>query len=228
MGVKMLAGADFHGFKPSFDHFANEAKALGVDLMLVCGDVTNFGTLEQAKNLLSILAETNIPTLFVPGNCDPPSLVNIDLEVVKCIHGSSILYDELAFMGVGGSPITPFNTLFEMREEEIAGVLQECLHKFGGEIKRHNIILLSHSPPKNTILDKTFLGIHVGSTSIRRFIEEYKPLLAVCGHIHETKGKSRVNNTLIINPGPAKQGNYALITVKNKDEIDVDLRSAKI
>jgi len=226
MGLRMLAGTDFHGFKPSFEHFANEAKALGVNLMLVCGDITHFGTLERAKTLLSILAETNVPTLFVPGNCDPPSLINIDLEGVKCIHGSSILYDGLAFIGVGGSPITPFNTFFEMREEEIARVLQECLHKFGGEIKRRNVILLSHSPPKNTTLDRTSLGIHAGSTSIRRFIEEYKPLLVICGHVHEAKGKGHINNTLVINPGPAKQGNYALITIEG-DKIDVDFRSAK-
>jgi Icc-related predicted phosphoesterase len=227
MDMRMLAGTDFHGFKPSFEHFANEAKALKVNLMLICGDVTNFGTLEQARTLLSILAETNILTLFVPGNCDPPSLINVDLDGVKCIHGSSILYDGFAFMGVGGSPITPFNTFFEMREEEIARVLQECLHKFGGETKRHNIILLSHSPPKNTTLDRTSLGIHAGSTSVRRFIEEYKPLLVICGHIHEAKGRSHINNTLIINPGPAKQGNYALITIK-EDKIDVDFRSVRI
>lgn len=227
MGIKILAGTDFHGFKPAFELFAKEIKTLKADIMVICGDITNFGTIEQAKNLLLILTKTGTPIFFVPGNCDPPSLVNVNFEGVRCIHGASALYNDLIFMGVGGSPITPFNTFFEMSEEEISGVLQECLHKLGGEAGKHKMILLSHSPPKNTVLDRTYSGIHAGSTSVRRFIEEHKPLLVVCGHIHEAKGKERINGTLVINPGPARQGNCAVISIEG-DEVNVDFYSIKM
>ncbi|MEM2341058.1 MAG: metallophosphoesterase [Candidatus Bathyarchaeia archaeon] len=227
MGIKILAGTDFHGFKPAFELFAEKVKTFKADIMVICGDITNFGTIEQAKNLLSILAKTGAPIFFVPGNCDPPSLININLEGVRCVHGNSVLYNNLVFMGVGGSPITPFNTFFEMSEEKIAEVLQECLHKFGGETKKHKMILLSHSPPKNTALDRAFSGIHAGSTSVRGFIEEHKPLLVVCGHIHEAKGKERVGDTLIINPGPARQGNCAVISIEG-DEVNADFYSIKM
>ncbi|MBS7654873.1 metallophosphoesterase, partial [Candidatus Bathyarchaeota archaeon] len=42
---------------------------------------------------------------------------------------------------------------------------------------------------------------------------EYKPALTLCGHIHEAKGADKIGETLIVNPGPSKQGNYAIIDV---------------
>jgi uncharacterized protein len=41
----------------------------------------------------------------------------------------------------------------------------------------------------------------VGSTAVRRIIEEYQPLLALHGHIHESRGECRIGRTLAINSG---------------------------
>ena len=222
----MLAGTDFHGFRPAFEAFALEAKKQKADVILIGGDITNFGTMEQARNLLSILAETKIPLFFVPGNCDPPSLVNLNFNNVKCIHGEGVIYNDLVFMGVGGSSITPFNTPFEMSEEKIAEILQSCLKSLSDKIGERKIILISHPPPKNTKLDRTVLGIHAGSVSVRRFIEEHSPLLTLCGHIHEAKGRDQIGRTLIINLGSAKWGNYAVVNVEKK--VNVKLQTLKI
>jgi len=62
-----------------------------------------------------------------------------------------------------------------------------------------------HCPPKNTFLDQTHEH-HVGSKSIRYFIEKYQPPLTLHGHIHESpqlsgEYKENINKTLCINPG---------------------------
>lgn len=220
----MLAGTDFHGYRLAFEAIAASARRERADLIIVCGDITNFGTKEQAENLLMILAEVGMPVLFVPGNCDPPSLTEISLKGVTCIHGSRAALGGLVFVGVGGSPVTPFNTFFEMSEEEIAKILDKCLDNIGGSGR--SMILVSHSPPKNTRTDRTFMGIHVGSSSIRVFIEKHKPLLTICGHIHEAKGKDWIDGSLIVNPGPAKQGNYAIIHI-GESGLDVELKAMK-
>lgn len=59
-----------------------------------------------------------------------------------------------------------------------------------------NAIVLFHSPPYNTCLDRVGndgcmidsvpLDLHVGSIAIRRFIENQQPLLTLHGHIHES------------------------------------------
>jgi len=220
--ITVLAGTDFHGSKSAFENIAAKARIHGADLIVVCGDITNFGTREEAEKLLRILAGTQLPTIFVPGNCDPPTLTEIELDRVKCIHGSGVSYGNLTFIGVGGSPITPFNTFFEMSEDEIMRVIEGCVRRLGGDLAGQ-IILVSHSPPKNTRVDRTFAGMHVGSTSVRAFIERYRPRLTICGHIHEARGKDYIDGSLIVNPGPARHGNYAVIQI-DANNISVDLK----
>lgn len=222
--MRIIAGTDFHGSKPAFEALVREADRHCVDAIIVCGDVTNFGTFEQAKSLLSLLAGTGIPVFFVPGNCDPPSIIDLNFNGLRCIHGVNVLFKDFILMGVGGSPVTPFNTFFEMSEDEILEVLRRCL---SGIESFHEILIVSHAPPKNTRLDRTFLGLHVGSESLRRFIEEHKPLLTVCGHIHEARGKDLIGRTIIVNPGPARHGNYALLNVE-KNNVKVDLLTMKV
>ena len=41
----------------------------------------------------------------------------------------------------------------------------------------------------------------VGSTAVRSAIEQYRPRLAVHGHIHESRGEVRIGPTTCINPG---------------------------
>jgi uncharacterized protein len=43
--------------------------------------------------------------------------------------------------------------------------------------------------------------VPVGSTAVRQIIEEVQPLLALHGHIHESRGEVRIGRTLAINSG---------------------------
>jgi Icc-related predicted phosphoesterase len=40
-----------------------------------------------------------------------------------------------------------------------------------------------------------------GSTSVRAAINKYQPVLALHGHIHESRGIARLGKTVCINPG---------------------------
>ena len=204
--LKVLVGTDFHGKEAALEGFAMRAEEKRADILAICGDITHFGTLEEAKHLLSLLTGLRIPVLFVPGNCDPPSLAGVDVEGAKCIHGRNFSSGDLTFMGIGGSPPTPFSTPLEMTEEEITETLS-CASKNAPDNRW--LVLVSHAPPRDTRLDRTSFGHHVGSRSIRRFIEENKPSIVFCGHIHEATGEDRINDTVIVNPGPARHGHYA-------------------
>jgi uncharacterized protein len=43
--------------------------------------------------------------------------------------------------------------------------------------------------------------IPVGSRAVRTVIEEVQPLVALHGHIHESRGVARIGRTACINPG---------------------------
>jgi len=205
--MKVLVGTDFHGKQSVFEAFAEKAEENSIDVMAICGDVTHFGSLQEARRLLSFLTGLRVPVLFVPGNCDPPSLVGVDMEGVTCIHGRSVTYDDVTFLGVGASPPTPFSTPFEMTENKI----METLNRASSNLPVSQwVVLVSHTPPRNTQLDKTSVGLHAGSLSVRKYIEEKQPSIVFCGHIHESKGREKIGKTVIVNPGPARHGYYTI------------------
>ncbi len=59
-------------------------------------------------------------------------------------------------------------------------------------------IIVSHTP-MNGFGDRTVSGEYAGSTRLRAKINQIKPKLLVCGHIHEGYGSYRKGDTYIIN-----------------------------
>ncbi len=203
-----------------FREVAAEAKDLRVDIVVVCGDITHFGSVQEAKALLKPLVKLRLPVLFVPGNCDPPSLTGVDIEGAHCIHGSSEAYENATFVGVGGGLVSPFYTPFEITDEQLEEVLNRG---FEHAAERRWLVVVSHHPPKDTKLDTVYSGEHIGSSALRQFIEKNKPSIVFCGHVHEATGIDKIGNTLIVNPGPARHGRYALADFDEK--IEVKLKS---
>ena len=70
------------------------------------------------------------------------------------------------------------------------------------KLQNKKMVLITHAPPFETACDKMSIG-NVGSVSYKEFIEKFKPVLAVSGHIHETFTKEeKIGETLVANPGP--------------------------
>ncbi|MEM2876446.1 MAG: metallophosphoesterase [Candidatus Bathyarchaeia archaeon] len=218
MDFKILALSDFHGFVPSFHKAVERARSEEVDLLIVAGDITHFGSLETAGKLLDILTKTRINVVFVPGNCDPASLASVSWSQPRCIHGRAFNTHNFNLIGVGGALETPFLTFFEVSDWEVWEILQMGL---SGSLNGR-LIVVSHSPPKGTRLDITHSGLHIGSSSLRRFIEEKNPTCVICGHVHEARGKDRLNSTLIVNPGPARDGYCAVLEINEDLEVSLD------
>jgi Icc-related predicted phosphoesterase len=102
----------------------------------------------------------------------------------------------ISFFGIGGGiPVTPFGPRsYDFTEEDALELLQD--YTGGG-------ILISHSPPEG-ILDLSSSGKHLGSRTIREVIWERAPRLVVCGHIHESAGRTeKLGETVLVNAGPA-------------------------
>lgn len=110
-------------------------------------------------------------------------------------HGETVEIGGVRFAGLGYSTVTPFNTPGEYTEDEIAARLE----KFG-EWKPQ--VLICHSPPLGTALDRIREGLHGGSRAVREFIEGHQPADFFCGHIHEAEGAViQMGNTRAMNVG---------------------------
>ncbi len=209
--MKVVAITDIHGNAEATKRLAEKLRG-DFDLLLIAGDVTNFGNAEKAGKVLEPLLSLGVPVLAVHGNCDGRDVPGLLEELGIGIHGKRVELKGVGFVGIGGSNVTPFHTVWELSEDEIRGILLKNY--------RDGDVILSHAPPKDTKADRVHSGLHVGSSALREFIEENQPPLVVTGHIHEARSVDRVGETVIVNPGPLFRGYYAVI--------DFDERSKKV
>jgi Icc-related predicted phosphoesterase len=117
---------------------------------------------------------------------------------------------------VGYANITPWNCPRDVSEEKLKEVIENLANKL--ENPQTSIFNL-HAPPKDSTLDTAFkldtstfppkviteggqpVTIGVGSIAVREAIEKHQPLLGLHGHIHESRGVTKIGRTLCINPG---------------------------
>lgn len=213
--MMILVVTDIHGNIRKARRILEEYGEKYFKYMLVNGDITHFGDYRDALNIMSTLTTIAEESFFVPGNCDPRNLLEVEeLATAKNIHGKTVNLDKFKLHGLGGSNRTPFHTYIEFDEDEIRRILDWNLEG--------SFILMSHVPPKDTKLDRLFTGGHAGSIIVRDFIIMKKPMLAIHGHIHEARGIDKLGDTIIVNPGPFRSGYYATIEFKN-DEPEIGL-----
>ncbi len=222
--MRILALSDIHGAIDAVRRIIENES--GYDVVVMSGDAAPYGAPRGAREVLRKISELISPHLLiaVPGNMDDPEAYeelrdSNENENVRIVHGRSISVEDIVFVGVGGSPPTPFRTVFEMNEDEIARILEQAIHG----VESTNLVLVSHAPPYKTKCDKAVLGLHVGSKAVRSFIEQKKPILCICGHIHESRAVDRIGSTIVVNPGPAMRGFYAVIEVSG-GSIEAELK----
>lgn len=200
--MKLIAISDIHG-RTNFDKKVVTVMA-DADLVVIAGDITNFGGKDEAYQVLSEIKKINKNILGVSGNCDRPEVIEVLKSEGINLQDEIREVREIQFFGIGGSGYTPFNTPQEYSDNDF----ERIINKY---IKRCKTgVLISHSPPLRTKVDRTLLGIHAGNKIIREFIEKYQPDLCICGHIHEARNTEKIGKTIIVNPGPFPKF-YAMI-----------------
>ena len=188
--MNMLAFGDTHGNLNYLDKVI--AKSKNVDIIICMGDLSNFG--RNFREGVSRLKKLNKLVLLIPGNHETSELIDsVACDGVINLHKKSYELNEYIFFGYGGGGFHTVNKEFE-----------NVADKFKKTIRKDSkIILITHAPPYGTRVDIIPGYSHVGCKSIRKFIEDNKVLLNVCGHIHENSGKiGHINKTMVINPGP--------------------------
>jgi len=72
-------------------------------------------------------------------------------------------------------------------------------------------VLVSHAPPHGSGAGRLPIGFDVGSRTVAAFARSWRPDLILCGHIHEAAGIFSLDGIPVVNPGPLRDGRYALI-----------------
>ncbi len=204
--MKIVSFGDVH---MATRNLARMDAALGdADLVIVSGDLTNFGGPAEARVVLDAVRAAAPRVLALSGNLDKPEVIPFLEAEGVALHGRGVVIDGVGIFGCGGSNITPFKTPTELTEDEIHATLTRGYAAVRGV---RPLLMVCHTPPYQTKCDRIVGGRAVGSTAARRFIEEVRPDVCLSGHIHESAAVDAIGPTTIVNAGPFKDGGYIVV-----------------
>jgi len=173
---------------------------------------------EMVKDWLSLIPKKapDARVIVHPGNDDKFVLDDVLRNSPNIVFAEEAVvhFDDLHEAAcVGWSNPTPWHSPRECTEEQ----LLEKLEKTVSQLKSiETSCFCFHVPPYDSTidmapkLDATLRPVYeggrpafipVGSTSVRKVIEKYQPLLGLHGHIHESPGLVKIGKTQCINPG---------------------------
>jgi len=193
--MKILAVADIHGAQYRLNLILKNILKYSPDIVIICGDITQFGPGELAKNFLD---QIPIETLAVTGNIDTFDVrEGIDESKAERIELKKVIKKGIPFVGINGTDIKQIKILDEKQLVD-----KKC-------------VLVSHVPPYGA-QDKIFVGLHGGNKELREIVDKYKPRLVLCGHIHEDPGFTKIGETTVVNCSMGKRGEGSIIEINEK------------
>ncbi len=204
--MKIVVIGDIHN---SFDLIKPMREDLvSADLILLTGSITVYGGRAEAERVIGPLRLVNPNVMAVIGRLDNESVLEyIELKDIS-LHGRAKIIDGLGIYGIGGGRISLFRNPSEFSEREFSELLNEA-YNYVKDVKY--TILLSHTPPINTKLDRTARGEHIGSKAIRSFIFKYPPNILISDQMQGMPKKDLFGITNIISPGNLESGGYLII-----------------
>lgn len=216
--MKIIVISDIHGHTGRIS--ALEPELVDADVLIAAGDLTHFGGARQAHEVVEALTKIAPRVIAITGNCDNPVVRESLREWGVGLDGREVVIGGIRFVGLGGSLPCPGATPNEYSEEEYAAIL-DC-----AGVGAEPLVLISHQPPYDTKIDMIPTGLHVGSKSVREFIELRQPLLCISGHIHEACGIDAIGPTRLVNPGAFQGGGFACCEITD-GKVEITLKKIR-
>ena len=175
---------------------------------------------------------TSVRIYHIPGNDEPSYCDEFfnDLPFVPLNRQHVRITPNLTILGIGGSNPTPWHTPREYEETRMSEIIDETVDY---QLIDLPMIFFGHVPPFESGLGnapalnsdlsyKLVFGSYkkepVGSSAIRRAIEQLQPVIGLFGHVHESQAETRIGKTLCVNPGSSYHSGClkgCIVTIKN-------------
>jgi uncharacterized protein len=212
---KLIADAGYYAYETTVDGVRElEASPTAVD------DVFKRRIGETVEGWLTLAEDrldgSDVVCYMAPGNDDPPFVDDLLRTSSRVINPEGTVVElpgGFPMISVGYSNPTPWDSPRELPEDQLLTTIDREAGKLSDPARS---IFNLHVPPKDTPIDQAVLVDRelrpvikggapaitgVGSSAVRTSIERYQPMLALHGHIHESRGEARLGRTLSINPG---------------------------
>jgi uncharacterized protein len=203
--MKILVASDLHGKQQAREALGAAVKRFEneLDLIILCGDITTFEGKEKALKMVQALG-TELPVLAVPGNCDPPEVLDgVETAGAVNLHRKRFEKDGHVFIGYGGANS---HNHYGCTSPEVGNILEELI----GNTPPEKLHFVFHMPPF------CHLNSRLGNPLFLELVKKYRPQTVFSGHVHEAKGVDQSAYTMFVNPGPAAGGHFAVIEITDE------------
>jgi uncharacterized protein len=207
--MRIAATADLHfspqsyaKLKDQFERVRDEA-----DVLVLAGDLTNYGQPTEMEPLLNVLVRLRLPTIVVLGNHDYESGKEDELSQmmtaagIKVLNGSAYERDGVGFAGTKGF-VGGFGrgvlTAFGEREvkEFVRASIDEALklERAMSQLRTNKrVVVLHYSPIPETVQgEPPEIFPFMGTSRLAEVVDRHGADLVVHGHAHhgKTEGKT--------------------------------------
>ncbi len=199
--MRIAATADLHFSPQSYDRIREPMQRVRdeADLLIIAGDLTNFGKPEEVVSLLNALMRLRLPIVAVLGNHDYESGKQEEItkmlvqEGVKMLDGSSYERDGVGFAGAKGfhggfgrGVLTPFGEpevkQFVQASLDEAMKLERALSMLRTE-KR--VVITHYAPVVGTVQgEPPEIFPYLGTSRLADIIDRHSATIAFHGHAH--------------------------------------------
>ncbi|MCU0434118.1 MAG: metallophosphatase domain-containing protein [Bacteroidia bacterium] len=189
--MKFLAISDTHG-----QH--DKLQLPPADAIIHAGDISSRGRESEVADFLRWFSKLDYKyRIFIAGNHDFFFEKNPAEKVKQFIPDNVIYLNDSGItiegIHIWGSPISPW--FYDWAFNRHRG---SDIDKHWQLIPADTDILVTHGPVYG-LLDKVTRGEEVGCKDLLRKVQEIKPAVHLCGHIHEAYGQINAGDTLFIN-----------------------------
>jgi Icc-related predicted phosphoesterase len=199
--MRIAAAADLHFTPQIYDRIRDQLNRVRdeADLLVLAGDLTNFGRPEEMESLLNALVRLRLPIVAVLGNHDYENghaqelMKQMTSEGIKLLDGTAYERDGVGFAGTKGFPggfgrgaLTAFG------EPEVKAFVQAALDE-ALKLERalsqlrtpKRVVVLHYAPIAGTVMgEPPEIFPYLGSSRLAEVVDRHGADLVVHGHAH--------------------------------------------
>jgi len=206
--MRIAATADLHFSPQSYDRIRDQMGRVRdqADLLIIAGDLTNYGRPPEMESLLNALVRIRVPVVAVLGNHDCESNQEDELirmmtaEGIKVLDGTAYERDGIGFAGtkgflgvVGRGVLTAFGEqpvkVFVQAGIDEAMKLERALSLLRTE-KR--VVVLHYAPIAATVQgEPAEIYPYLGSSRLAEVVDRHGANLVFHGHAHHGSSEGK-------------------------------------
>jgi uncharacterized protein len=213
--MRIAATADLHFTESRHSALLDQLSRVreAADVLVVAGDLTNFGRPEEMEPLLNVVVRSRIPTIVVLGNHDYESgkqgeLVRMMAAAgIKVLDGTAYERDGIGFAGTKGFPggfgrgvLTAFG------EPEVKQFVQAAidealkLERAMAQLRtQKRVVVLHYSPIAATVQGESpEIFPYLGTSRLAEVVDRHGADLVLHGHAHHGQLEGRTTGGIAV------------------------------